>query len=51
MSEEEIKETKKNIDFWERKVEKALEEDNIMKAIACRALANHLRKIIGEKEV
>ena len=51
MTDEEIKETKKNIELWEREVEKALKDDNIMKATGCRVLANELRKSIGEKEV
>ena len=41
-------ETEKNIDFWEEEVQKALEEDNIMKAVGCRILANKLREDIKE---
>lgn len=41
-------ETEKNIEYWESEVQKALKEDNIMKAISCRILANRLREDIGE---
>lgn len=44
-----IEETKKNIEFWESEVQKALKENDIMKAIGCRVLANNLRKDIGEE--
>lgn len=43
-----IKETKKNIEYWESEVQKALKEGNMMKAVSCRVLANQLRKDIGE---
>lgn len=43
-----IEETKKNIKYWENEVQQALEENNIMKAVGCRVLANQLRKDIGE---
>lgn len=46
-----IEETKKNIEFWESEVQKALKENDIMKAIGCRVLANNLRKDIGEEVV
>ena len=46
-----IEETKKNIEYWESEVQKALKENNIMKAVGCRVLANNLRKDIGEKEI
>ena len=46
-----IEETKKNIEYWESEVQKALRENNIMKAVGCRVLANNLRKDIGEKEL
>ena len=45
-----IEKVKKNIEYWENEVQKALKEDNINKAIGCRILANRLRKDIGEKE-
>lgn len=41
-------ETKKNIEYWESEVQKALKENNINKAIGCRVLANKLREDIGE---
>lgn len=44
----ELEETKKNIEYWESEVQKALKEDNINKAIGCRILANKLRENIGE---
>lgn len=44
-----IEETKKNIEYWENEVQKALEENNINKAIGCRILANNLRESIGEE--
>lgn len=46
-----IEETKKNIEYWENEVKQALRENNIMKAVGCRVLANNLRKDIGEKEI
>ena len=46
-----IEKTKKNIEYWESEVQKALKENNIMKAVGCRVLANNLRKDIGEKEI
>lgn len=45
-----IKETKKNIEYWESEVQKALNENDIMKAVGYRILANNLRKDIGEEE-
>ena len=44
-----IEETKKNIEYWENEVQQALKENNIMKAVSCRVLANNLRKDIGEE--
>lgn len=44
-----IEETKKNIEYWENEVKQALRENNIMKAVGCRVLANNLRKDIGEE--
>lgn len=44
-------ETKKNIEYWEKEVQKALEENNISKAIGCRILANKLREYIGGESV
>ena len=41
-------ETKKNIEYWENEVQEALKENNIMKAVGCRILANKLREDIGE---
>ena len=46
-----IEETKKNIESWENEVQEALKNDDIIKAVGCRVLANHLRKSIGEKEI
>lgn len=48
VSEEDVK---KNIEFWENEVKEALKEDDIMKAIGCRVLANKLREDIGEKKI
>lgn len=39
----------KNIEYWENEVKKALAENDINKAIACRILANRLRENIGVK--
>lgn len=46
-----IEDIKKNIEYWEKEVQKALEENNINKAIGCRILANKLRENIGEESV
>lgn len=46
-----IEKTKKNIEYWESEVQKALKENNIMKAVGCRVLANNLRRDIGEEEI
>ena len=46
-----IEETKKNIEYWENEVQEALKENDIMKAVSCRVLANNLRKDIGEEVV
>ena len=46
-----IEKTKKNIEYWESEVQKALKENNIMKAVGCRVLANNLRKDIGEEAI
>ena len=46
-----IKKKKKNIEYWESEVQKALKENNIMKAVGCRVLANNLRRDIGEEEI
>ena len=46
-----IEKTKKNIEYWESEVQKALKENNIMKAVGCELLANNLRMNIGEKEI
>ena len=43
-------ETKKNIVFWENEVQEALKNNDIMKAIGCRILANNLRKDISEDD-
>lgn len=52
MSEaDKIAETKKNIKYWENEVQQALKENDIMKAVGCRVLANNLRKEIGESEL
>lgn len=39
-----IEETKKNIEYWENEVQQALKENNIMKAVECKILADNLRK-------
>ncbi len=44
-----IEEVKKNINYWEGEVQKALKEGDIMKAVGCRVLANNLRKDIEEE--
>lgn len=44
-------EIKKNIELWEDEVQKALQENDIMKACMCRVLANKLREDIGEEQV
>lgn len=46
-----IEETRKNIEYWENEVQEALKENDIMKAVGCRILANNLRKNIGESEL
>ena len=46
-----IEETKKNIEYWENEVQQALKENDIMKAVGCRILANNLRKDIGEESI
>ena len=46
-----IEEIKKNIDYWESEAQEAIKEADIMKAVACRVLANNLRRDIGEKEI
>lgn len=46
-----IVEVKKNIEYWENEVKKALKENDIMKAVGCRVLANNLKKEIGESEI
>ena len=52
MSEaDKIAETKKNIEYWENEVKKALGEKDMNKAVGCRILANNLRKDIGESEI
>lgn len=43
------KEKLKNIEYWESEVNKALAENDINKAIACRILANKLREDIRVK--
>lgn len=48
-TEEEIKQ-KKYIEFWESEVQKHLDNNDIMQAVGCRLLANHLRESIGEKK-
>lgn len=52
MSEaDKIVEVKKNIEYWENEVQNALKENDIMKAVGCRILANNLRKDIGGSEL
>lgn len=41
---DEIKEINKNIEGWENEVQEALKENDIMRAVGCRVLADHLRK-------
>ena len=48
LSKDKIEETKKNIELWEQEVQEALKQNDIMKAIGCRILANKLREEIGE---
>ena len=40
----EIKEIKKSIKGWENETQEALKENDIMRAVGCRVLANYLRK-------
>lgn len=42
-------ETEQNIDFWEKEVQKALLENDIMKACMCRVLANKLREDLEDE--
>lgn len=51
MTEKEKKQTKEYIEAWEREKDEALKENDIMRAIGCRLLANQLRKDIGEEEL
>ena len=44
-------EIKKNIELWEDEVQKALQENDIMKACMCRVLANKLREDIGGERI
>lgn len=46
-----IEEIRKDIEYWENEVQNALKENDIMKAIGCRILANNLRKSTGESEL
>ena len=46
-----IEEIQEDIEYWESEVQKALKENNIMKAVGCRVLANNLRRDIGEEEI
>ena len=46
-----IEEIKRNIEYWENEVKKALKEKDIMKAVECRILANKLRESIGEESI
>lgn len=48
MSEEEKKHTKKNIKYWENEKQRYLDNGDIMSAVQCEILAEHLRKEIGE---
>lgn len=50
-SKEEIEDIKENIKLWEEEKDRALKENDIMRAVECRLLANHLRKCIGEEEL
>ena len=45
-----IEETKKNIEYWENEVQKALAENDIFKAMECRILADKLRENLVIKE-
>ena len=51
ITKRDIEETRKNIEAWENEVQQALKENDIMKAVGCRILANNLRKDIGESEL
>jgi len=51
MTDKQKEETKKNIKFWEQEVEKHLDKGDIMQAVGCRVLANHLREQIGEEKL
>lgn len=44
-------EIKKNIEYWESEAQEALKQDDIMKAIGCRILANKLRENLLKEEV
>lgn len=44
-------ETEKNIQFWENEVQKHLKNNDIMQAVGCRLLANHLREKNGKDKV
>ena len=44
-------EIKENIEYWESEVQSALKEDDVIKAVQCRLLANYLRRSIGEEEI
>lgn len=46
-----IEEIRKNIEYWENEVQQALKENDIMKAVGCRILANKLRESIGEESI
>lgn len=50
MNEEKIKETKKNIEFWENEKQMYLDKGDIMSAVQCELLAENLRKEIGESK-
>lgn len=43
-------ETKKNIEFWEKEVQKHLDNGDIMQAVGCRVLTNNLREQIRRGE-
>lgn len=50
MSEEEKKETKKNIQFWESEKQTYLDKGDVMSAVWCEVLADNLRKEIGKSK-
>ena len=50
MNKEEKERIKKNINFWESEKQSYLDKNDIMGAVQCEILADHLRKEIGESK-